>query len=67
MGDLIFSVIDLSRKLNLNPETTLLKAIKKFSKRFNYLEQELYFNNQILKKQNMKKLNTLWKKAKENL
>ena len=41
IGDLIFSVINLSRKLKIDPENALRKTNNKFSVRINYIEKEL--------------------------
>ena len=35
IGDLLFSVVSLSRHLNINPEIALINANNKFIKRFN--------------------------------
>ena len=40
MGDLLFSIANLSRKLGIEPESALRKANEKFSQRFEALERE---------------------------
>ena len=39
MGDLLFAIANLSRKLGIEPEAALRKANDKFTKRFNELEE----------------------------
>ena len=38
LGDLFFTLINLSRHLNLNPDQTMRKANEKFIQRFNFME-----------------------------
>ena len=64
MGDLIFSVLDISRKLNLNPEIVLSKTNKKFSKRWKYIEKKLLIKNIDIKKAGINKINQLWQESK---
>ena len=41
MGDLLFAIANLARKLGIEPESALRKANHKFSERFRQLEQHL--------------------------
>ena len=64
LGDLLFSLISLSRHLELDPEQTLRKANNKFILRFNTMENILDEKN--IKWHNLEKneLISLWNKAK---
>ena len=42
MGDLLFSIANLSRKLGIDPESALRKANEKFTKRFEAMEESLH-------------------------
>ena len=66
LGDLFFTIINLSRRLNLDPEQTIRKANKKFTTRFN--EMENYIEDNKLKWHNLKKhdFKNLWNKVKDN-
>ena len=66
LGDLFFAIINLSRRLNLDPEQTIRKANKKFTTRFN--EMENFIEDNKLKWHNLKKhdFKNLWNKVKNN-
>jgi len=66
LGDLFFTIINLSRRLNLDPEQTIRKANKKFTIRFN--EMENFIEDNKLKWHNLKKhdFKNLWNKVKNN-
>ena len=66
LGDLFFTIINLSRRLNLDPEQTIRKANKKFTTRFN--EMENFIEDNKLKWHNLKKHDflNLWNKIKNN-
>ena len=66
LGDLFFTIINLSRRLNLDPEQTIRKANKKFITRFN--EMENFIEDNKLKWHNLKKhdFKNIWDKIKNN-
>jgi len=64
IGDLIFSVINLSRKLKIDPENALRKTNKKFSARINYIEKKLKKENKKFNESNLIELEMLWNEAK---
>ena len=66
LGDLLFTIINLSRRLNLDPEQTIRKANKKFITRFNKMEN--FIEDNKLKWHNLKKhdFKNLWNKIKNN-
>ncbi len=65
LGDLFFTIINLSRRLNLDPEQTIRKANKKFTTRFN--EMENFIEDNKLKWHNLKKndFKNIWNKVKK--
>ena len=67
IGDLIFSVINLSRKLKIDPENALRKTNNKFSARINYIEKELQKENKKFNQSNIVELEKLWSQAKIDL
>ena len=67
LGDLLFTIVNLSRHLKLDPEQTLRKSNNKFISRFNIMENILDEKN--IEWHDLKKsdLLTLWNKAKDQL
>ena len=65
LGDLIFALLDVSRKLNLDPESVLKQSNKKFSKRWKKVEELAKTENINLNKISMKKYNEMWKQVKK--
>lgn len=59
LGDVFFVVANLARKLGIDPETALRSTNQKFSKRFNWMEQNADLNNLSLDSQE-----ELWQAAK---
>ncbi|MGH1485878.1 MAG: nucleoside triphosphate pyrophosphohydrolase [Cellvibrionaceae bacterium] len=66
LGDLLFSVINLSRHLKVEPETALRKANSKFEQRFNKMESIAEAKSTSLDAQSMQTLNEWWQQAKES-
>jgi tetrapyrrole methylase family protein/MazG family protein len=65
IGDIFFTLVNLSRHLKINPEFALRKTIKKFAKRFNYIEKELKKKGKSLQEATLKEMDSLWEKAKK--
>lgn len=65
IGDLIFSVINLARFINIDPEEALENTNKKFIKRFEHMEDEIKENKKSLKMMSLKEMNMYWEKAKK--
>ena len=66
LGDLIFAVLDVSRKLKLDPELVLKQSNKKFSKRWKKLENYTNKENLELQKLSIREYNKIWNKVKIN-
>lgn len=67
MGDLLFSVAQLARHLNVEPEAALRAANKKFLKRFHLLEQLARERGQVVGQMSQPEMEELWVVAKEQL
>ena len=66
IGDLIFSVINLARFINIDPEEALENTNKKFIKRFQHMEDEIKENKKNLKIMSLEEMNMYWEKAKKH-
>ncbi len=64
IGDLLFVVVNLARKLGVEPEDALKKTNRKFRKRFKYIEDNLKANNKTFNDINLNEMDALWNKAK---
>lgn len=64
-GDLLFSMINYARFLNIDPESALERTNKKFMKRFVYLEQKAQNSGQNLKDMTLDQMEAFWQEAKQ--
>ncbi len=64
-GDVLFSMINYARFLNVNPEDALERTNKKFIKRFQYLEAKARENNKNLKDMTLSEMDVFWEEAKK--
>jgi len=63
-GDLLFSIVNLFRKLNIKPESALLSANKKFVSRFKKMEEASKKTTIPLSSLSLQELEKLWENAK---
>lgn len=64
MGDLLFSLVNLSRHLNVPPEDALRRSNDKFIRRFRFIEAALELKGESLEKATFEELDALWDEAK---
>jgi MazG family protein len=64
MGDLLFTIANLSRKLGIEPETALRKANDKFTRRFGTLEQSIAASGRAMKEMSLDDLEAEWQRLK---
>lgn len=64
-GDLLFSLINYARFININPENALEKTNKKFIKRFQYLEEKAKDIGKELKDMSLAEMDIFWNEAKK--
>jgi ATP diphosphatase len=62
IGDLLFSVVNYARHLDVNPETALREATARFEARFRKVEE---IADRALKDMNIEELEALWQRAKK--
>jgi tetrapyrrole methylase family protein / MazG family protein len=64
LGDLLFSAVNLSRFLKVDPAIALHAANEKFSRRFRYVEKRMAESGLALAPENMAKMDAYWDAAK---
>ena len=64
VGDLLFVLANLARKLNLDPETCLRHANAKFSRRFTAMESRLAREGRDLKGESLEAMEAVWQTVK---
>ncbi len=64
-GDLLFSLVNFARFIDINPEEALEKTNLKFIKRFQYLETESAKDGKELRSMNLAEMDHYWNKAKK--
>ena len=60
MGDLLFSIAQLARKLGIEPESALRKANEKFTARFNALEMRVHEKGRALRDLTLEEMEREW-------
>jgi tetrapyrrole methylase family protein / MazG family protein len=65
LGDLLFVVLNLARKLDIDAETALKRTNRKFRQRFGYIEKTLKSNGKNLEDSNLAEMDALWNEAKK--
>ena len=64
-GDVLFSMVNYARFLDINPENALERTNKKFIKRFQYLEAKAKELNKALKDMTLAEMDVFWEEAKK--
>ena len=64
-GDLLFSLVNYSRFVDINPETALERTNKKFIKQFQFLEEASKADGKSLGEMTLNEMDVYWNRAKE--
>ena len=64
-GDVLFSLVNYARFIDINPETALERTNKKFIKRFQYLESKAKEYGKQLSDMTLAEMDVYWEEAKE--
>ena len=64
LGDVLFSLVNLARFLNLNAEDALRKSITRFAARFQWMEEALQRDGRRLREVGLEEMERLWQQAK---
>jgi uncharacterized protein YabN with tetrapyrrole methylase and pyrophosphatase domain len=66
IGDLLFAVVNLARKCDIDAEAALQRATDKFRDRFNRVEDELRARGKKLGDADLPELDAIWNQVKQN-
>jgi MazG family protein len=66
LGDLLFAIVNVSRKLGIDPEVALGGSIDRFTKRFTHIEDRLKEQGRGPKDATLAEMDALWDEAKRN-
>lgn len=64
LGDVLFTIVNISRFLKINPEEALRKTINRFIDRFQYIEAQAAVNGRSLQDMTLEEMDALWEQAK---
>ena len=64
LGDVLFSCVNLARKLNIDPEKALRISNHKFSQRFRKIEQYYHFDRIQMEQASIEQLEQIWQSVK---
>ncbi len=64
LGDLLFTVANLSRKLGINPEEALRETVEKFIRRFRTLEKYFQQKGEDLHQVSLEEMDRVWEEIK---
>ncbi len=64
LGDILFCWVNVARLLKIQPEDALRQTVKKFKKRFQFIENELKKRQRDIKEASLEEMDALWEVAK---
>jgi len=65
LGDCMFALVNVARKLNLDAEAATLTCVHKFKSRFGYIEAQLAAAGKRLEDSDITEMDALWEAAKQ--
>ncbi|MCL2474454.1 MAG: nucleoside triphosphate pyrophosphohydrolase, partial [Alphaproteobacteria bacterium] len=67
LGDVLFAVVNLCRKLGVDPESALRQTNRKFQTRFTHIETALEKSGKRIQDASLEEMEALWQEAKESV
>lgn len=64
LGDLLFSLVNLARRLKVNPEESLRQTTNRFTARFHFIEQEAVRSGRAVNDLSLAEMDHYWEEAK---
>lgn len=65
IGDILFTIANIARHVEINPEEALQFTNAKFVKRFQYIERRLHHANKDISAMTLAELDSLWDESKD--
>jgi XTP/dITP diphosphohydrolase len=66
-GDLLFSLVNYARFIDISPENALAKTNQKFIRRFQLMEETIREDKKKIEDMHLEEMDVYWEKAKINL
>ena len=66
LGDCMFALVNVARKLNLDAEAATLTCVHKFKSRFGYIEEQLAASGKRVEDSDISEMDALWEAAKQH-
>ena len=66
VGDMLFSIVNISRKMGFDAESSLKKTIRKFERRFKMIEKHHHDNQKDINESSLEQLDEIWDIAKKS-
>jgi ATP diphosphatase len=66
LGDLLFTCVNLARKLKIDPETALRRTNAKFERRFQAIESDAHSKSRTLPDMTLAEMEAAWVRAKQS-
>ena len=67
LGDVLFSLVNLARFLNLSAEDALRRSVARFAARFQHMEEAVQRDGRRLKEMSIEEMDRLWEEAKSHV
>ena len=67
LGDVLFSLVNLARFLNLSAEDALRRSVARFATRFQHMEEAVQRDGRRLKEMSIEEMDRLWEEAKSHV
>jgi tetrapyrrole methylase family protein/MazG family protein len=67
VGDIFFSLVNVARFIEVNPEEALRKTIQKFIARFRYIEESIHRQNLSFNDVTLEDMDKLWEESKDKI
>jgi MazG family protein len=66
LGDMLFSIVNIARKLGFDSESALKRTIRKFDKRFRIVEEHFQNQDRNMLEAGLESLDEIWENAKKD-